>query len=63
MNNSLLSKFSERHQSDHHSSLHRKENKPEENRTTVAHISQLSSFIYSDVLVYCYLFLMLFYSI
>lgn len=61
--NSLLSKFSKRHRSDHHSSLHRKENKPEEDRTTVAHIRQLSSFVHSDVLVYCYLFIMLFSSI
>lgn len=59
MNNSLLSKFSKRHQSDHHSSSPRKENKPEENRTTVAHIWQLDI----DTLVCCYLFIMLFYCI
>lgn len=63
MNNSLLSKFSKRHGSDHRSSLHRKENNPEENRTTVAHTRQPSSFVDSDALIYCYLFIMLFYSI
>lgn len=39
------------------------QNKLEENRTIFAHSRQQSSFVDSDILAHCYLFIMLFYSI
>lgn len=54
MNFSIFAKFIRRHLCHQQSSLHRKENKPEENTATVAYIRQLSGFAASDMYAIIY---------